>query len=80
MPIRVNPVPRPVGQHFGESSALRSERDADDISRAHIKLDAIAKQLAAVSEVVKRQGDIINRLRIRRGGGSSGQSSPCPYA
>ena len=79
MPIRVNPVPRPLMQHFGESSALRSERDSDDVSRMHIKVDALAKQVQWLNEAVKRQGDIINRLRLRKGGVDdvAGQN-PCP--
>lgn len=65
-------------QHFHESSALRSERDSDDVSRYHIKLDMLSKQVQWLNEAVKRQGDIINRLRMRSGGSSTG-ASDCPY-
>ena len=66
-------------QHFGESSALRSERDPDDMSRVHIKLDMLAKQVEWLNQAVKRQGDIINRLRLRKGGEETvAGGNPCP--
>ena len=80
MPIRVNPVPKPLMQHFGESSALRSERDSDDLSRVHIKLDMMGKQVEWLNQAVKRQGDIINRLRLRKGGVESTGTTSCPLA
>jgi len=81
MPVRVNPIPRPGPQRFRESSALRSPRDSDDLTRAHIKEDRVAKQVAVLTENVRRLQEQFNRLRLRRGGEDTDTTtSPCPYA
>lgn len=81
MPIRVNPIPRPILPKYHESSHLRSGRDEDASSRQWIKGQDVSAQLAWITEAVRRIQDQINRLRLRKGGDDEGGASPpCPYA
>lgn len=63
-----------------ESSSLRSPRDPDDMSRVHIRLEVMAKQIEWVTEATKRIQEQINRLRLRKGGDTGGDTttSACP--
>ena len=72
-------IPQHVIRRFGESSALRSPRDSDDISRQHLKLDPMARQVEALTIEVKKLREDLNRLRLRKGGDVS-SVSPCPMA
>lgn len=79
MPLRANPITRPSVQHLREASALRSPRDSDDISRMHYKLDQLAKQVAALTDALKRTQQELDRLRLRKGGEvATGLQNPCP--
>jgi hypothetical protein len=79
MPLRVQPIPRPVLPRYHEGSALRPPSDADSVGKQWLKSDAIANQVILLTEAVKRLQDQINRLRIRKGSTDS-DGPPCPYA
>lgn len=79
MPLRTNPIRRPLPQHLGESSSLRTETDTDDLSRMHYKLNALAGQVYSLTESLKRTQQELDRLRLRKGSElTSGASNPCP--
>lgn len=79
MPLRVQPIPRPVLPRYHEGSALRPPSDADSVGKQWLKSDAIAKQVIQLTEAVNRLQDQINRLRIHKGS-SDASGPPCPYA
>ena len=61
--------------HFRESSALRSNRDPADLSRVHIRLEEMTKQIIWLGENMKKIQGEMNRLRIRKGGEDSPPAS-----
>lgn len=79
MPIRVNPIPRPIAVGYNEGSVLRSGLDEHALGRQWHKNQAIAGQIAWLTESVKRIQDEINKLRLRKGGQETAGRDDCPY-
>lgn len=68
-----NPIARLTKQaRFYESSALRSPRDSDSVTRAHIKTATTGRQLEKTMQAVEQIQRQLNRLR-RKGQGDIGK-------
>ena len=82
MPIRSNPIRRPLAPHYNEASDLRSPRDADSVSRQWRRNAELASQIQWLTDTVKQLQWQLNRLRLHRGSGDDegGESNSCPYA
>lgn len=80
MPLRQHITTPALSPRIREASALRSTRDADDSTRWWIKIQQLSGQVASLENAVRRQQQIIDRLRLRKGGaeGPVGLDNPCP--